>query len=67
VLRNGAPLAAFATPVALGTTETAIAASDSFTTGDYITYRLTTTNGLASDGYGRKGAYVTAVAVRTGD
>ncbi len=65
--RNGVALGGFASPLALSQGETERVSGASFTTGDLVTFRLSSTNGLTSDGSGRKGAYVTAVAVRTGD
>lgn len=67
VERNGAPVAGFAQPLTVSTAETSRVMGDVLDTGDFITYRLSSTDGLVADGQGLKGAYVTAVAVRIGD
>ena len=67
VERNGVRLPAFATAQPVSTSEVSYAIDVAAETGDFIAFRLQTIAGLTADGDGQKGAYLTAVAVRTGE
>ncbi|MGD9507050.1 MAG: hypothetical protein AB7I59_00515 [Geminicoccaceae bacterium] len=67
VERDGVRLPAFAVAQPVSTGEASYVIDTALETGDFIAFRLQTIAGLTADGDGRKGAYLTAVLVRTGD
>ena len=67
VERNGVALPAFATAQSVSTSQASYGMDVDAETGDFITFRLRAIAGLTTDGDGHKGAYLTAVLVRTGD